>query len=149
MGEIKGLKKDEAKLKKTIKNQEQVIIALRTNLTTEITGLKLNDSMQGETIQNLTMELNELKNDTVKQGKTISNLTVNLNDFKNDTVKQEKDIKKLKKDDAKQVKTIKKLNERVDELEKKECQIGIIESDTKGMKGYFSRNERDVQKIPT
>jgi len=140
--EIKGLKKDEAKLKKTIKNltfelkeQEQVIKVLRTNLTAEITGLKLNDSMQGETILSINKKLN-------MQGKDIKDLI-------SDDVKLNERVKKLKNENTKQGKNIKNLNEKVDELAKKECQIGIKKSHTKGMKGYFSRNERDVQKIPT
>merc|ERR1711915_1087112 len=81
-------------------------------------------------------EIGIIRNVTQNENKTLGSL--------------EAEITGLKTDDTKQGKTIKNLNERVDELEKKECQIGTKDQWTEnGIKGNFSRNERDVQRQTT
>jgi len=113
--QIKHLQTDDVKQGKTIRNLKNELKEQGktiSNLTADIKELITEDVKQDKAISNLTVDIKELKTEDDKQDKAISNLTVQNNKLK-------EEIKVLKTDDV-------KLNKRVDELERKECQIGEI-----------------------
>jgi len=114
--EVKGLKRDDVKLNERVKKLENDDVQQEQN----IIDLQTDDTRQGKTIQNLTEDLNELKKDTEK---TISTL--------------KRKLKKLQSDDD-------DLNERVDELAKRKCQIGQYSNQGRKKVGYGKDFEVDV-----
>jgi len=113
--QIKHLQTDDVKQGKTIRNLKNELKEQGktiSNLTADIKELITEDVKQDKAISNLTVDIKELITEDDKQDKAISNLTVQNNKLK-------EEIKVLKTDDV-------KLNKRVDELERKECQIGEI-----------------------